>query len=36
MSFLWKLLRIFRICKCLPARKSPLYYDFRHASTYRY
>ena len=36
MSFLWKLLRIFRICMRLRSRKSPLHSDFQPASTYRY
>ncbi len=31
MSFLWKLLRIFRICKCMRPCKSPLHFDFRYA-----
>ena len=29
MSFLWKLLRIFRICMRLRSRKSPLHSDFQ-------
>ena len=36
MSFLWKLLRIFRICMRLRSRKSPLHSDFQSASTYSY
>ena len=36
MSFLWKLLRIFRICMRLRSRKSPLHSDFQPASTYSY
>ena len=36
MSFLWKLLRIFRICMCLRSRKSPLHSDFQPTSTYSY
>ena len=36
MSFLWKLLRIFRICMRLRSRKSPLYSDFQPASTNSY
>ena len=34
MSFLWKLLRIFRSCMHLRSRKSPLHSDFQPASTY--
>ena len=34
MSFLWKLLRIFRICMRLRSRKSPLHSDFQPTSTY--
>ena len=36
MSFLWKLLRIFRICMRLRSRKSPLHSDFQPTSTYSY
>ena len=36
MSFLWKLLRIFRICMRLRSCKSPLHSDFQPASTYSY
>ena len=36
MSFLWKLLCIFRSCMHLRSRKSPLHSDFQPASTYSY
>ena len=36
MSFLYKLLRIFCICKRLRSRKSPLHSDFQPTSTYSY
>ena len=36
MSFLWNLLRIFRICMRLRSRKSPLHSDFQPTSTYSY